>query len=268
MKSPAFFLEAYMLSSILLGIIQGLTEFLPVSSSAHLVIFTKILKGLPDLDQQIFFDIMLHLGTLTAVVVVFRKRIRNAILSRDYVLFRNIILAMIPTGIIAILLKDKMESMFASVALVSCMLFVTGILLLLSKLRKDNTKSVGPLQALIIGTVQGISAVVRGISRSGSTITTGLVLGVKREDAGEFSFLLSLPAILCAVLLHGKELAEKGELAGLQWMNIIVGTFAAFIVGVVALKWLMSFIRKGKIHYFAWYCFAAGLFGLWVSYHF
>jgi undecaprenyl-diphosphatase len=213
-----------MLNSIILGIIQGLTEFLPVSSTAHLVIFTKLLKGLPDLDQQIFFDIMLHLGTLLAVVVVFRKRLAAIIVTRDIRTVRNIIIAMVPTGIIAVLFKDRLEFLFGSVAITSGMLFVTGAILLSTRLRKEQTKSIGTFEAVLIGTVQGISAVVRGISRSGSTISTGLLLGIKREEAGEFSFLLSIPAISCAVLLHGKKLMEAGGFASIPWGQVIAGT--------------------------------------------
>ncbi len=254
-----------MLSSILLGLIQGLTEFLPVSSSAHLVIFTKILKGLPDLDQQIFFDIMLHLGTLFAVLVVFRKRIYQIITTFEIKMFRNIIIAMVPTGIIAMVFKDQVKSFFESVVLVSCMLFVTGILLLCTRLRKVNDKNIGIKESFIIGTAQGLSAVLRGLSRSGSTISTGLLLGVKREEAGEFSFLLSIPAILCAVLLHAKELVETGGYRQIPWGYVTAGTSVAFVVGIVSLTLLMNFVRKGHLHYFAYYCFAMGLFGLYVE---
>jgi undecaprenyl-diphosphatase len=252
-----------MLNSILLGIIQGLTEFLPISSSGHLVIFSNILKQLPDLESQIFFDVMLHFGTLLAVVIVFRRNLLDIFMLRDVALVRNILIAMIPTGIIALAFKETFEALFASARFASLMLLVTGGILLATRFKRENFRAVSWKIALLVGIMQGL-AIIPGISRSGATIAAALLLGVKRETAGTFSFLLSVPAVLCAVLLKGRDMVAAGNVGTLAWGPVIAGTLVSLAVGVLALKILLVFVKQGRLYQFSVYCFLVGVLGIFV----
>ncbi|MDR1760273.1 MAG: undecaprenyl-diphosphatase UppP [Fibrobacter sp.] len=266
-----------MLKSIILGIVQGLAEFLPISSSGHLVLAERLLA----LNQPgMLFDVMLHFGTLVAVFVIFRKRLLNLILGicrrnpEDLHYAGYIILASIPTAIIGIGFKDRIESLFENPQVVCVMLLVTGVLLFCTKFSKapgseeSKASSMNWKRALVVGTVQGI-ACIPGISRSGSTISSMLFLGVNRKYAGEFSFLMSIPAVGGAALLELKDWLSCRGAQSAECMNsgnmdlaLLAGIVAAFISGVMALKWLLSFVQKGKLHYFAWYVWAAGILGL------
>ncbi|OGK08023.1 MAG: hypothetical protein A2487_10490 [Candidatus Raymondbacteria bacterium RifOxyC12_full_50_8] len=250
-----------MFSALILGIVQGLTEFLPVSSSGHLVIFTNLFPSFPNLDQQLFFDIMLHLGTLAAVGIVFRKKIVEILLMRDLKYALMVFACLVPTGIIGVLFKHPLENMFGSPRLVCLMLIVTGLLLAATRFKKNNGKDLTMTRAFIIGVVQGI-AIIPGISRSGSTIAVGLFLGLKREQAAAFSFILSIPSILGAVVLHGKDLAEGPGLPAGSALPVALGTVSAFAIGIVALKVLLSFVNSGRLHLFAPYCILAGIAGI------
>lgn len=266
-----------MIDSIILGLLQGLAEFLPISSSGHLVL-GKSLLGMK--DAGMFFDVMLHAGTLLSILVVFRKKLFKMIVGvfkkdkeqREYVLY--VVLASIPTAIIGIGFKDKLESLFTNPRAVSIALLFTGTLLFLTRWTKpaqevENAK-MNWWKALITGTVQGV-ACIPGISRSGSTISSMLFLKIDRKFAGEFSFLMSIPAVGGAALLDlihwfkcqgSNALLESCQTAGTFNLALLAGMIVAFVTGIFALRWLLAFVQKGKLHYFAWYVWAAGILGL------
>ncbi len=268
------------IQGIVLGIIQGLTEFLPVSSSGHLVL-VQHLFGIT--EPTIFFDVSLHVGTLCAVLIVFRRDIKNILFSiwhaAAFVSGKNkgwnpqdreglkltllIMVGSIPTAMIGLGLK-QMEHLFSSVSLVGSMLIITGTVLWLTRYRKEKGVGVAGFswtRALGIGIVQGV-AVLPGISRSGATIAAGLFLGLDRETAARFSFLLCIPAIIGAELLSAGDLFS-GQ-ASLDAATLL-GTLTAFIVGYGALKILLKIVRQGSFYLFAPYCFAVGGLALWVA---
>ena len=253
------------LQSIFLGIVQGLTEFLPVSSSGHLVFFQSLF-GIE--EPPVFFDVMLHLGTLLAVVIYFWTDIWKiaqgigAALKREekgkpeVKLFLWIVLATIPTGLMGILLKDWFESLFSKPQWVGGMLLITGSVLWLTRWVNKEGRPLEQMRwfdSIIIGIAQGI-AIIPGISRAGSTISTGLFLGLDRELSGKFSFLLSIPAILGATLLEFRKTNVGQEL----WATLI-GTAIAFGVGILSLTFLMKIIRVGKLFDFSYYCWGFGV---------
>jgi undecaprenyl-diphosphatase len=274
-----------LLEAIFLGILQGLTEFLPVSSSGHLVLAQKYL-GLN--EPLVFFDVMLHVGTLAAVLVVYRGTIVRLVLggfstfgdkqfyrkpivtvrsSQEFMFIWLILLGSIPTGIIAVLFKTQLESLFNEVRLVSMMLILTGIILQLPRLRKQNTDSTDSTieklktwQAPLIGIAQGC-AITPGISRSGSTISLGLFLGIPAKTAAEYSFLLSVPAILGAVALKISDIGDTTIPIGIM----AAGMLTSFIVGYVALRFLLVMLNRGKFSLFSYYCIALGLISLFVA---
>lgn len=243
--------------------VQGLTEFIPVSSSGHLVFF-QTLFGLE--EPQLFFDILLHLGTLMAVVVYLRRDIREMIQAIGRSLRENkihpsarlllwIILATIPTGLMGVLLKDWFESLFSKPRVVGVMLLITGAFLWLTRLAKKEVRTIERMtwfDSVLIGIAQGV-AIIPGISRSGSTISAGLFRGLDRELAGRFSFLLSIPAILGATVLHIRKMGTHGEV-GFSFLGMAV----AFIVGYLSLRFLMKVIKNGKLHNFSYYCWGMG----------
>jgi undecaprenyl-diphosphatase len=246
-------------------VVQGLTEFLPISSSGHLVFFQSLF-GIE--EPRLFFDVMLHLGTLLAVVVYFRTDIWKIVQGlktklkkkeegkEGVKLFIWIILATIPTGLMGFFLKDWFESLFSKPKVVGGMLLITGSVLWLTRWAKREGRSLaqmGWIDAILIGVAQGI-AIIPGISRAGLTISTGLFLGLDRELSGKFSFLLSIPAILGATLLEFRKINVGQEL----WATLI-GTSIAFGVGVLALTFLMKIIKMGKISNFSFYCWGVGV---------
>jgi undecaprenyl-diphosphatase len=261
-----------LLKAILLGIVQGLTEFLPVSSSGHLVLGGSLLKVK---FADISFEVFLHFGTFLSVVIVFRHTIWSMIKvvflktksifvsnaspsdSEDWRLFWLIVVGSIPAGIAGVLFKDYLEKIFSSVVLVSLMLLFTGTVLFLTKFFKSAKERMNFGDAFLVGLAQAI-AILPGISRSGLTISTGIFTGVKRSKAAEFSFLLSLPAVLGASLLELQDLLKHVNIN--QDLKIyIIGTVTAFVVGYLAIKFLLAVIKKGKFQYFGYYCFAVGL---------
>ncbi len=267
-----------MIESILLGLLQGLAEFLPISSSGHLVLGRELL-GMQ--EAGMFFDIMLHAGTLLSIFVVFRKRIWNilaGLFKRDPVQMKEafyIVVASVPTAIIGFSFKDLIEEKLYHPQFVCGALIVTGILLFLTRYsptiaQKDFVeKPMNWWRALIVGTVQGF-ACMPGISRSGSTTSAMLYMGIGRKYAGEFTFLMSIPAVGGAALLDfkkwlacqgGNGLSEACANVGTFNIALLVGMLVAFVSGIFALKWLMAFVQKGKLHYFSWYVWVAGILG-------
>jgi undecaprenyl-diphosphatase len=253
------------LQSIFLAVVQGLTEFLPISSSGHLVFFQSLF-GLK--ESPVFFDVMLHLGTLLSVAVYFRRDILTIIKGIVSTLRRKeenqegtrlflwIILASIPTGLMGLFFKDWFESLFSKPKIVGGMLILTGLILWLTRWAKKVGKPIGRmrwLDAILIGIAQGV-AIIPGISRSGATISTGLFSGLDRELAGKFSFLLSIPAILGATLLEFK---GHGMASGLAIP--LIGSAVAFGVGILALTLLIRIIKMGKIFNFSYYCCGMGI---------
>ena len=256
--------------ALIMGLVQGLTEFLPISSSGHLVIAKHFLGGVK--ESGILFEVLLHLGTLLAVLLYFRRDIYRLLLSilpterlagQERAEGRKMVLAIIagtvPTVIIALIFKDTFERLFESVQIVSAMLLVTGVLLFLSdRVKVTKRESINLKDAVIIGIVQGL-AIIPGISRSGSTIATGLFMGIKAERAATYSFLLSIPAICGAVVLHSKGLTS---LNGGDAVPYMTGVAAAAISGFFSIKVLMKIVAGRKLKLFAFYCWTVGLLGL------
>jgi len=260
---------------IILGIIQGLTEFLPVSSSGHLVL-GQIFFGIT--QSQLIFDISVHMGTLLAVLVVYSSDILAMISSvfgfllkavsskpvlhlaaedKNLKMAGLIIIGSIPTAIIGLILKQFEHVLFTSEVLVGFMLILTGTILWVSRkyYSSGNTKKIfGIKKAFSIGIVQGL-AVIPGISRSGSTIATGMFLGIDRHTAAKFSFLLSIPAILGAQVLSIKDMIKDGLTID---PVTIYATIASFITGLIALKILLTLVHSGRFHLFAPYCWLIG----------
>ncbi|MGA1847033.1 undecaprenyl-diphosphate phosphatase [Deferribacter abyssi] len=252
--------------ALLLGLIQGLTEFLPISSSGHLVIAQSLMKNFN--EPGIFYDILLHFATLLSILVYFRKRIGKIIAAffgifiRKYrvIYYENkrflwgIIIASVPTAIIGLFLEKYVEILFSKIVYVGYALIITSIILYLSDKGKGHMQIDGT-KSFIIGIVQGF-AVIPGISRSGSTIATAIFLGVKRDEAAEFSFLVSVPAILGATLLQIKNV----DVVSLSNLNAyLFGMTAAFISGLVALSLVINFVKKANLKIFAIYCLIVGI---------
>lgn len=267
------------LTAALLGLIQGLTEFLPVSSSGHLVIGQELF-GLT--EPQLLFDVLLHIGTLTAVVVFVRRELVGLILAffkfdylspggfkrrwkddPDFRLLTAVVVGTIPTGIIGLAFKDVFEALFDSSRAVGWAFLATGLMLLASRLARPGERGegdVGPWRSAVVGLVQGL-AIIPGISRSGSTITAGLFLGLTRETAARFSFLLSLPAIVGALIL---ELLDTGGL-NVALSAAVAGFLTALVSGYLALVWLVRLVKAGRLHWFAPYLFVIGAITLWTA---
>lgn len=232
--------------SLLLGLVQGLTEFLPISSTAHLVAAQNFL-GLT--EPPVAFDIVIHLATALVTIIV----LWSAIKKLNWPMIRLIIVATIPTGILGLYFNRWNELIFGSLLFTAITLIINGLILLLPKLFKARNKNLNNQSAATIGIAQGL-AVLPGISRSGSTIVTGLLLGLKPKDAYDFSFLISLPAIAAAQLLQIDDL----RLAGSDLSNYIVGFVAAGISGYFALLWLRRIVSRGQFTVFAIYCLIFG----------
>ena len=257
----------------LLGLIQGLTEFLPVSSSGHLVLGQSILGLRPGGDAT--FEVFVHLGTALSIGVVYRDRLWTMLRASTAAVTRPgqvrarimedselrtvgyILIALVPTAVLYILFSDALEAAFSDPRITSAFLLVTGALLLLTRLSRGGVGPLSVVKAVLIGIAQA-AAMLPGISRSGTTICTGLYLGVDAERAADFSFLILLPAVLgAAVLKAGQLVADPAT-----WLPVAVGTLVAFLSGMLAIRLVLAVVRRGHLHYFAYYCFAAGTFGL------
>ncbi len=234
------------LDALILGLVQGVTEWLPVSSSAHLALLQKLMG----ISPPVLFDIALHLGTLLAVTVYMRDDIIRLIHRKD--LLAYLALASIPTAIIGFALHDFFESFFSNVAAIGVALIITGIVLFCTRFAKEKAK-LAPASAFAIGIAQGI-AVAPGISRSGSTIATGMLLGIRREEAARFSFLLSIPAILGAAAFEARHAAFVMPDFG----PTLLGVAAAAVVGYASIDFLLGFLKKGDLSVFSWYCWLLG----------
>ncbi len=244
--------------AVLLGIIQGLTEFLPISSSGHLVIGQKVL-GISIAGNV--FEVVVHLGTLGSVLIIFWPDILQLIKSTNSAATQKYIFAIVigtlPAIIIGFLFKDVISEAFENIRIVAVTLMITGIILLTTKFIKTKLKDIGNGSALLVGIAQAM-AIVPGISRSGITISLGMHLGIAPEKAAKFSFLLAIPTIIGAGLLTGLDLNESSE-PTLSWSVLIVGFLSSLIIGWISLKWLLGLIRSGKFHWFGVYCVLLGI---------
>ncbi len=272
------------IEAIILGIIQGLTEFLPVSSSGHLVLFQQLF-GLK--EAELFFDVCVHLGTLVAVIVVFHREIQNIIAALlrlfplagpqktilqqvesdpEMKMALLIVIGSIPTAVLGLMFQSIADQLFSSSFFTGLMLMVTGLLLWFTRRAKPDNKAAGiesfsKTKAFIIGIVQGL-AIIPGISRSGSTISIGLLLGIDREVAARYSFLLSIPAIVGAGALSLKDGLSQTEPA---IRLSLMGAAAAALVGYGALKVLLRMVKKGRLYVFAPYCWLVGILAILFS---
>lgn len=273
--------------ALILGILQGLTEFLPVSSSGHLELGKALLDiKMPNKEDNLLFSIVLHAATALSTIVIFRKEI--GLILKGMLKFKwndewefavKIVISMIPVGIVGLLFKDMLEEYFdGRVSFVGGMLLVTGVLLLLTRLQEknkdkqlneDNTsistlnQNISYWQALVIGIAQSI-AVLPGLSRSGATIATALLIGVPRNEAARFSFLMVLAPIFGANLLEIKDYVEQDAALSLDISMIVIGFITAFVVGLIACYWMVELVKKRKLIYFAVYCLIVGLIALFV----
>jgi undecaprenyl-diphosphatase len=247
--------------AVVLGILQGLTEFLPVSSSGHLEI-AKSLFGL-DPQQSFFFTVAVHGATVLSTIVVFREEIMNLIkgslkgtMNKETAYILKIMISMIPVGIVGIFLKGPVESLFdGDLVFIGMMLLVTAALLTAAHFMKKRERSIGYKDAFIIGIAQAL-AVIPGISRSGSTIATGLLIGNKKDEIAGFSFLMVLVPIIGANLLE----VFSGDLNGNSngWGIIMTGFVSAFLAGYFACRWMIALVRRSNLIWFAVYCTIIG----------
>lgn len=263
-----------LLHAIILGIVQGLTEFLPVSSSGHLALLERLF-GLS--GGNLRFEVFVHLGTLVAVVVAFRARIAKLLRAvfrarvygeRGRLRFSDehlrlallLLLATVPAAVIGLLFDDAVERAFQSPVAVSAFLLVTGAVLFATRFVRAGGERMNWWRALVVGCAQAV-AILPGVSRSGSTIGAGIYCGVRQEDAAEFSFLLSIPVILGAGLLKFRDALREG-IPPAELLTLAAGGLLAAVSGYLSIKLLLGVVRRRRLEYFAYYCWAAGLAGL------
>ena len=257
-------------AAILLGIVQGLTEFLPVSSSGHLEITTFILEhfgseGLP--EENILMTVVLHAATALSTLFIFRDEVAQ--IFRGLLQFKwneefrfslKIIISMVPAAVVGVLFDEQIDSLFGGrILFVGSMLIVTGLLLFIADKAKNTTQSVSFGKSLIIGIAQAI-AILPGISRSGATISTSVILGIDREKAARFSFLMVVPLIfgkMAKDILSGEMTSESAAL-----IPLLAGFVAAFITGLIACKWMISLVKRSQLKYFSYYCFTIGILAI------
>ncbi|MDO5446285.1 MAG: undecaprenyl-diphosphate phosphatase [Prevotellaceae bacterium] len=272
------------LQALLLGLIQGLTEYLPVSSSGHLTIASNFF-GLEDGESNLAFTVAVHVATVLSTIVILWKEISwlvkgmvryddtkrgnikgtsaYARMNPEHKYMLNIIVSMIPVGIVGVFFKDYVEEIFGSgLIIVGAMLLLTALLLTLSYYMKPKQKKdISLKDAFIIGLAQAV-AVMPGLSRSGSTIATGLMLGNDKSKLAQFSFIMVIPPILGEALLDTYKMAKEGfgaVFSQISVSSLVIGFIAAFISGCIACKWMISIVKKGKLIYFAIYCAIVGL---------
>lgn len=266
------------LEALILGIVQGLTEFLPVSSSGHLTILSNLfgLEG----ESNLTMIVVLHVATVLSTLFILWKEVvwifKDLFAKQSWKSYTglnegtkyaiNILISMIPVGIVGFFFKDTVEEIFGSgMLIVGIMLLVTAALLAFSYYAKPRQREhISGLHAFIIGIGQAL-AVMPGLSRSGTTIATGLLLGNKKEKMAQFSFLMVIPPVLGEALLDVKDIAEQGfstAMNGISAGTLIIGFLAAFIIGCLACKWMINVVKRGKLIWFAVYCVIIGLFAI------
>jgi len=251
------------INAIILGIIQGLTEFLPVSSSGHLEIAKAILGEGKVGEESLLMTVVLHFATALSTIIIFRKDLIE--IFSGLFQFKNneafqfslkIVLSMIPATLVGVFLNDEIEALFGgALTLVGSMLLITGLLLLLADRAKASEKQVEVKDAILVGISQAI-AILPGISRSGATISTAVILGIDKEKAARFSFLMVVP------LIFGKMAKDffSGEISATDtnFLVLFIGFIFAFLTGMLACKWMIKLVKSSQLKYFAYYCFAIG----------
>ncbi len=259
------------LQAIVLGIIQGLTEFLPVSSSGHLELAKSLFGDNSVPEESMRFTVLVHAATALSTVVVYRKEVAD--IFKGLFAFKNndefwfslkIVISMIPAAIIGVLFNDEIESLFSGqIMLVGAMLGVTGLLLFLADKAKETDRKVTVFNAAIIGIAQAI-AILPGISRSGATISTSVLLGIDKTEAARFSFLMVVPLIMGKMakdILDGAFTTGQAD----NPLALAAGFAAAFLTGLVACTWMISLVKKSRLTYFGYYCFAVGAISIVLS---
>lgn len=252
------------LEAIILGIIQGLTEFLPVSSSGHLELAKWLLGDTESASESFLMTVVLHFGTAVATVWVFRQYILEVLKNitkpegQKYIWW--IIISMIPAALIGVGLDEQISALFdRQIILVSLMLLLTGIMLIVSDQLKPKTQPLTALRAFLIGIAQGI-AIMPGISRSGATIASGVAIGIDRREVAQFSFLMVIPLIFAKMAKDF--LADDVVIADENTMPMVLGFVVSFFVGVIACKWMISIVQKAKLRYFGYYCIVVGIIAI------
>ncbi|MEQ8909750.1 MAG: undecaprenyl-diphosphate phosphatase [Vicingaceae bacterium] len=259
------------IDAIILGIIQGLTEFLPVSSSGHLELAKALLgdESLP--EDSLLFTVVLHFATALSTLIIYRKDIGEILKglfsfkwNEELKFSLKIIISMLPATVIGLFFEEELEALFGgNVAFVGAMLLVTAVLLLLADRSRNTDKKVSYGNAFLIGISQAI-AMLPGISRSGATISTSVILGNDKSKAARFSFLMVVPLILGKVAkdILGGEIDYQGD----QFLPLLIGFIAAFLSGLFACTWMIKLVRKSKLKYFAYYCVVVGLISIIIGY--
>lgn len=257
------------IEAILLGIIQGLTEFLPVSSSGHLELAKEILN-ISEQEQNLLMTVVLHAATALSTLFVFKKEVTEIISgllqfkwNHEFKFSLKIMISMIPAACVGVFFESEIDQLFGGqIRLVGSMLIITGVLLFLADKAKNTLQDVNFKTAFLIGISQAI-AILPGISRSGATISTSVLLGIDREKAARFSFLMVVP------LIFGKMAKDimSGDLSAdtAQASSLIIGFIAAFITGLVACKWMIKLVKNSQLKYFAYYCFSIGIIAIFSS---
>src|SRR5699024_10779884 len=263
------------INSFLLGLLQGITEFLPISSSIHIAIAEALLGH--KVGSGITFEIVIHFGSLCSILLYYRERLIELVYSWGDLLnadsyktqYRQdnnlkltvfVVLSMIPAGIVGILFKEDVEAIFNNLTLVSWMYLITGTILMLTYLRKKLPNHLNYTNVFLVGIAQAV-ALLPGISRSGSTISAALYLGVKREEAANFSLLMVIPVLAGAMLLEVGEIANSGMTYN-DYTSLVIGFITSFISGYFALKYMIIILKSKGIYPFGWYCWALGISGL------
>ncbi len=257
--------------ALILGIIQGLTEFLPVSSSGHLTIGQALLNVQFDQGDMLLFDVLVHAATVCATIVVLYKEIGQLLKgtftttawNSEKIYVSKILLSMIPVFIVGMFFKDKVEAIFGSgLEIVGTCLLVTAALLCFAHFAKPRPREdISWGHAFAIGIAQAI-AVLPGLSRSGATIATGIILGNNKEKVSRFSFLMVLIPVLGAAFLDLLDILQGEVVSQLSWVTMLVGFLAAFITGCLACRWMLDIVKKQKLLYFAIYCAIVGVFAI------
>ncbi len=258
------------IEAIILGIIQGLTEFLPVSSSGHLELAKFIMGGDSMPQESMLMTVVLHFATALSTVVVFRKELAQIFKgllqfkwNEEFQFSIKIILSMIPAAMVGVLFNDEIEAFFGGeILFVGCMLLLTGGLLFLADRAKNTNKGVSFTNAIIIGISQAV-AILPGISRSGATISTSVLLGVDREKAARFSFLMVVPLIFGKIAKDA--MSDEFMQSSIPAMTLTIGFIFAFITGLLACTWMIKLVKNSKLSYFSIYCFIVGLVAIGYS---
>jgi undecaprenyl-diphosphatase len=259
------------IEAVVLGIIQGLTEFLPVSSSGHLELAKAILGDTSLPEESLTFTVVLHFATALSTLVIFRKEVWQILKgllqfkwNEEFIFSLKIVISMVPAVVIGLLFEEQLEALFGgNIAFVGAMLIVTAILLVFADKAKNTNKEVSYTNALLIGISQAI-AMLPGISRSGATISTTVLLGVDRTKAARFSFLMVVPLIFGAIakdFLSGDINFQSSEM-----VPISLGFVAAFVSGMLACRWMIALVQKSKLTYFSIYCAIVGVIAIVVSF--